>query len=443
MKSIACFVSIVCIVIIFISCSSEEESIPVIEVGQDFTNSNIRVMSIDTFSVELSTYKLDSVITSSTNRLLIGQYTDAIFGTVKSGSYLEFTPIEYDIPDDAELDSIALVLNYDGYFYSDTTKVSSIHVHKLSDEVVPEEDAFYNTSTIAYEEVPISSVNYYPRPYGKDSLHISIPIGLGQELFNQIRDNSITSDIDLRNELKGLALLPGETDDSSVIGFSIGNEETYLRFFYTIVDSEFEEDEQTYDLIINSSETYPTYFNAISSASEGTYFEPLIDQEINLPSSDANNRSYIQAGVGLITKIELPSIKNIYQISGTGTLMSAALTIKPPPQVYDDLKPISDSLFVNTIDQNNDIGAQLINGNGEVYALLNESNKEFNEIVYEIPLGVYVEDELSETPEIENAIAIFPQNFNNTVDQIVLEGENSDDFEAELIITYAIYDENE
>ena len=145
----------------------------------------------------------------------------------------------------------------------------------------------------------------------------------------------------------------------------------------------------------------------------------------------------------MVTRVQFPTIKNLAEIPGTGTLLDATLRIKPPPREFNDLLPIRDSLSVNTLDQNNLLGNQLFNGLGEVYAIINENDKEFNEIVYEIPVGIYLEEELNEAPEIDNAIAIFPRNFNNTVDRIVLEGETSNDFEAQLIITYAVYDEDE
>ncbi|MEW7291303.1 DUF4270 family protein [Aquimarina sp. 2304DJ70-9] len=434
---------ILCVSTMFISCS-EQEDIPTLEVGQDFTNSNVRILSIDTFAVELSTYKFDSIVTSSTNRILIGQYKDEIFDTIKASSFMELTALDYSISDEAELDSIALILNYDGYFYSDTLKVSSINVHLLKDEVRPDDDVFYNTSTIPYEENFIATKNFSPKPKKEDSIHITIPNSIGLPLFEKMQSGEINDTDELRNEFKGLALLPGKTDDSSIIGFTVDNAKTYFRFFYR-TPGEFEDDEQTFDLVISSLESFPTYFNNIQSNTKGTLFESLTDQEINLSSQDqeANNRSYIQAGSGLITRIQFPTIKNIFEIPGTGTILDATLRIKPPPQEFNDLLPIRDSLLVNKIDQNNILGNQLFNGLGDVFAIINQSDKEFNEIVYEIPIGVYLEEELSEAPEIDDAIVIFPKNYNNTVDRIILEGENSKDFEAQLIITYAIYDENE
>ncbi len=430
-----------CSVLILASCS-EREDIPSLEVGQDFTNSNVRILSIDTLTVELSTYKFDSIITSSSSRILVGQYTDDIFGTTRAESYLELTPFDYSVSDDAELDSIALILNYDGYSYSDTTKVSSINVHLLKDEVLAQEDVFYNTSKIAYEEIPIATIDYYPEPTDEDSLHIPIPKIVGQELFEKIQKGDVNDENEVRNELKGFTIQPGQLDDSSVIGFTVNTGETYLRFFYT-VPGEFEDDEQTFDLVINSTPSFPTYFNNIQSDVTGTFFEPLTNQEINLPSNNANNRSYIQAGIGMVTRIQFPTIKKISEIPGTGTILDATLRIKPPPETFNDLIPIKDSLSVNISDQNNDLISQLFNGFGSVFASISENDNEFNEIAYEIKLGVYLEDELSEAPEIDNALVIFPENFNNTVDRIVLEGENSNDFEAQLILTYAIYDESE
>ncbi len=430
-----------CLIFFTVSCS-EREDIPTLEVGQDFTNSNVRILSIDTFTVELSTYKFDSIITSSSNRILVGQYSDPIFGITRAESYMELLPINYSISDDAELDSIALILNYDGYSYNDTTKVSTINVHLLKDEVIAKDDAFFNTSSIPYEETPVATINFRPEPIDEDSLHISIPNTIGQELFDKIREGDVNDENELRNELKGFTLQPSDTDDSSIVGFSINSTETYLRFFYTIPD-EFEDNEQTFDLVINSTSSFPTYFNNIQSDTEGTFFDTLTDREINLPSEDANNRSYIHAGVGMVTRIQFPTIKKISEIPGTGTILDATLRIKPPPETFNDLLPIKDSLSVNRSTQNNIIENQLFNGLGEVFANVNESDKEFNEITYEIKVGVYLEEELSEAPEIDNAIVLLPINFNNTVDRIVLEGENSKDFKAQLIITYAIYDEDE
>ncbi|WP_299248435.1 DUF4270 family protein [uncultured Aquimarina sp.] len=428
------------LILSIISCSDREEDIPTLEVGQDFTDSNVRIISIDTFAVELSTFKFDSINSSSSNRLLLGQYKDEFFGTVRASNYFELTALSYGLPDDAELDSIALILGYDRYFYSDTTKVAQVNIHVLTDEVDPEEDVFYNTSLLPFETTPIVTRNYIPEPFDEDSLHISIPITFGQTLFDLIRDGDINDDEELIRNFKGFTLQPGDDDDASVLGFTKNSGNTYLRFFYT-VPGEFGDNEETFDLFINSATVIPKSFNNIRSNVTGTFLEPLIDQETNLLSKDSENRSYIQAGVGYATRIQFPTIRKIYDIPGTGTILNATLQIKPPPQVFSEALPIRDSLNVDIADQNNELVDRLFNGQGNVFAIINEENIEFNEVVYEIPIGFYLEQELEEAPIIDNALVLFSQSFNQTVDRFVLEGESSTDFRARLILTYAIYDE--
>ena len=88
--------------------------------GEAFTNSDIRVMRIDTLKVETYTMKFDSVITSEASRMLIGKYLDPVFGMVKSSSYVEILPSNYSIDSEAKYDSIAFFLKYDKYYYNDT-----------------------------------------------------------------------------------------------------------------------------------------------------------------------------------------------------------------------------------------------------------------------------------------------------------------------------------
>ena len=152
----------------------------------------------------------------------------------------------------------------------------------------------------------------------------------------------------------------------------------------------------------------------------------------------------MHSGIGYVTRIQFPTIKQLFDIPGQGTILSAILQLKPSPGTYTDLTPIRDSLIINLIDQNNRITERLFFGGEPVYGIINEQLEEFDELIYEIPIGVYIDRELNETNEIDDAFVVFPPEFGRGVDRILLEGENSEDFQAKLILTYAIYDdENE
>ncbi|XLS29529.1 DUF4270 family protein [Flavobacteriaceae bacterium M23B6Z8] len=432
------YVLLAVLIIVHASCSSERDEIPVLEVGSDFTDSNIRVITIDTFKVELSTFKFDSLNTSSSNRLLVGQYLDDFFGQIRASNYFELTANSYTISEDAELDSVGLILGYDNYFYNDTIPSSRLNVHLLKEEVNPEDEIFYNVNTLEYEQNPIAVLDYQPEPRDDDSLYIALPFEFGNMIFKGIQDNDINDDDDLREALKGISLQPGENDNSSIIGFSRNAGQTYLRFFFK--EKNEEEEEKTFDLFIKSDG--PRAFNNLRSDVSNLPLDTLIDQEINLLSSKTNNQSFIQAGIGYATRIQFPTLKDIYDIPGTGTVLSAVLQIKPPRSSYSDLQPIRDSLNVNIVDQNNRITEQVTNGGGAVYGRINDKNSEFNEVIYEIPVGIYVDRKLLEPFTIDDALILYQENYNSTVDRIILNDSQNSDFNAKLIIKYAIYDED-
>ncbi|RKN82306.1 DUF4270 family protein [Ulvibacterium marinum] len=444
MRKFFCFLMVLLGVI---ACSVDASDIPTLEVGQDFTTSNVRVLVLDTFSVKLSTFKFDSINTSESERLLVGKYNDDYLGTIECNSYFELSAATtenatapYTLPNDATLDSVALILGYDRYFYNDTTLVSHINVHLLSEEVEPDDDAFFNTSTLEYDTIPLVSRRYRPEPFDEDSLHISLPFEFGNNLFQLIQQNDINDNEDLRDNFKGFALVPEKSDNTSVIGFSKESERTYLRFFYSVPE-EFEDEERFLDFAINPFPEAPNAFNKIWNTSMDSSLNTLLDQEDELPTSENNDLSYIQSGTGYATKVDFPSIRSIYDIEGTGTVLSALLRIKPLRASHDERTYLRDSLNVNVLDQNNVITQVITTGEGIVIGKITGTNEEFSDVVYEVPVGVFVDQKLHETVITEDALVLFTKDFNQTVDRIILQGEDNRDFEARLEITYAIYDE--
>ncbi len=416
-----------------IACSTDADEDGAVA-GEDFTGTNIRVISIDTFDVQLSTMKFDSIVTSTSERLLIGKYQDNDMGTVNASTYLQITPSSYSLDNDAILDSIGLVLGYDTYYYNDTTQVSNINVYKLSDRMTSDDDDdyYYNTTETAYEATPLVSKSYYPTP-NKDSLYVTLPYDFGEDLFNEIRDNNITDSESLYQKLKGITIQPGDSDNSSVIGFSTTSDVTYIRFYYTIPD-ELETDEYTYDMTINS------YYNYIDSDVSGLPLEAITDQEYNLVSTESNNISYNQAGVGYVTRIEFPSIKDIYNIGNEGTVLDAVLYIEPNSSSHSDIQPLNDALLLYTIDQNNDLASQISNSVDVVTAAINNDNSEFNEIVYTVPVIDFIDYKLSESPETEDALILIPSDYNSTVNKMIFNDSQKSDFKTKLIVTYAVYE---
>lgn len=425
-----------------ISCSADNFNESDFIAGEAFVNSNIRVVIVDTMTVEVSTIKFDSIITSQADRILIGKYTDPVLGTVQSINYAGFLPNSYYIATEASYDSIVLFLKYDGYYYNDTTQVNTVNVTRLTDNFNPDEnDVFYNTSSVAYSDDILGALNYAPRPQSTDSLEIKLADTLGEEFFNQLQNKSITNDVEFLNTFKGLRLAPGTTDKGSVIGFSKNSDSFFMRLYYS-TSEETERVQQYTDFSLNISDSPSPFFNQIGSEEPSEYLKALTNGEISLHSVNSNFQSFIQSGTGIATKIALPYLKTINNIGGQGTLLKAVLKIKPVLGSYNDFLVLRDYLSVYLVDGNNEITQQLYaTDSSALSAFLNTENQEYNDIYFEINLTNYVESILTTERNTNTAVLLLPENFSSTVDRFILNGQNTSNKNTILELTYAVYDE--
>ena len=426
--------------LILISCSTDAINSSDFEAGDTFTDSDIRVVQLDTMTVDFSTMKFDSIDTSQSARMLVGKYRDPVFGAVKTASYMELIPNSYYIDADAEYDSITFLLRPDNYYYNDTLQLNTIHIKQLTESLKPADGInFYNTSTIGFESEDLGTLAYYPRPLATDSLEIKLTDTLGQELFEDLQQKKITTYDEFKNYFYGISVQSGADDNGSVIGFSLTSN---MRLYYSIA-GENEHVQYSTDFTINTSSSPLPFFNQISADEPNEYLKTLTDQEINLSSSETDNLSFIQSGIGIATRLEFPNIKTVFDIQGQGTLLDASLKIAPAISSYSDALALRDTLSVFIVDQNNELTSQLISTDGSAaQAILNRDNQEFNDIYYELPLSGYLEGLLSVDQESSDALILLPSNYNSTVDRFVLNTDiNIQGTTLEL--TYAIYDEDE
>ncbi|CAM3518313.1 DUF4270 domain-containing protein [Zobellia roscoffensis] len=425
---------------LLVSCSTDAVNDSDFEAGDIFTDSDIRVVQLDTMTIDFSTMKFDSVDTSQSVRMLLGKYKDPVYGTVKGASFMEFIPSSYFIDTDAEFDSITFILRPDNYYYNDTLQSSTLHIKELSEALKPEDGVnFYNTSTIDFYEEDLGELTYIPRPLSTDSLEVKLLDTFGFSLFDNFQQKKITTYDEYRNSYYGITIQPDDTDDGPIIGFSLLST---MRLYYSIAGEE-ERTQYYTDFTINTTSSPVPFFNQVSAEEPNEYLKSLTDQETNLHSTETDNLSFIQSSIGIATRLEFPNIKSVFDIQGEGTLLDASLKISPAVNSYDDLLTLRDTLSVFVVDQNNELTSQLLSTDGSVaQAILNRSNQEFNDIYYELPLSGYLEGLISTDQESSDALILLPSDYNSTVDRFVLNTDiNSQSTTLEL--TYAIYDEDE
>lgn len=416
-------------VALFVSCDNTDS----FTTSSSFIESDIRIMDIDSFQMKMSTYRYDS-LASAASRMLVGRYTDPVFGEVTASANIELTPTYYyySIDDAAVFDSVVINLPYDGYRYGDTLLPKTIRVQKLLKEVrlSNSQTEFYNTTAIPADGQLLAEKSFFPR-IGKDSLTITLAPAFGETIFTALRNNNVSNREEFLNYFKGVRLSPSPSENAAVIGFNPA--ESYIRIYYSFPDQP-ESDADFIDLKYNSAGK--RCYNNISVNSQSTALQVVGGGQENETASTAlSGYSFIQSGIGVMTKVTFPSIRNVWDInSGNGHIFKAELKVKLDNRYYNRNYPLADSLYVCTVDQNNDIIAY------DGVAYIKRDDPELNEVYLTADVNFFLQKVLSDSRYLDYGLIFVPFNYSSSIDRYVLNGENNIYYRSKLKLTYLIYD---
>ncbi|PIF32837.1 uncharacterized protein DUF4270 [Flavobacterium sp. 9] len=428
-----------------ISCGTDTDTGEFV-VGSDYLALNNKVILVDTLTVEMSTINLDSLITSTQSRILIGNYDDPLFGKIKSDSYFQLSTNTYALNNsgsDTEaikyvFDSISMILKYDNYYFGDTTKVQTFDIHRLIQKVKPntEDNNFYNNSKLNYSPESLGTISYKPRPIEKDSINIKMSDAFGAELFQKLKKREVTDFDTFTEYLKGFVLVPSSSNSSSVIGFSASTSK--VRLYYSKYQADTEETPYILDFTILDK---TKQFNSISSDKSGTLLQNLSVPTSKLASSLTEHQGFIQSGTGVSCRIDFPNIKQFKHISDNGAIVAAELLLKPVNNSYSDKYPLSDSLSVYVADNLNRISGTLLNSESKsVYGILNKKTDEFNEnIGYTIPIGGFLQKEMLKPTDSRSCLILTLPALSKAVNRVVLGDQKHLNNKIQLKIYYISY----
>lgn len=429
-------ITYILLILTAVACSEEDQES---SVGDKWINSSTRVLFFDTLTVKSSTLKLDSLIVSGAGRVLIGQYNDPVFGKVKSKSYFQFLPSRYSIDSEAIYDSIAFILRYDRYSSNDTLFPQRFLISEVTEDLKPHDELYYNTSHYNSDVDILTEHEFNPRPRSKDSTHISLDKQFGERLFKKLQNNEITNIDRFLNEYQGLLLEPDDSG-TAILAFS---KNSFLRLYYTN-EEELENQEETLDLRLVQENT----FNNISAGLTQDLLPSLPPQSESVSSGETGNHSFIQAGTGIATKIEIPHLKSLEDIEGTGSegtgsIVEAKLKFYLNTSKDRTLRPVKDSLRLFIINQRNEIIGDVFGYNGQpTLANIEEKEGEFNLIRYSVPIKKFIDDKNSAYDGDNWSLLIYAPDLTSSVDAFELFGEGAaKEQKMKIEITYAIYDE--
>lgn len=422
------------VLVIFISILSfhgciEGES----TIGGEFIESRTEITLIDTFSVKLSTVILDSVITSGTGSMLIGNYRDDILGKITSHSYFQVgIPDNFDVQNDCIYDSLNLVIRYNNYFFGDTTKSQKISVHQLTDKIeYGDNDIITRNTSFNFKSEPMGSIIYTPRPNNPvDTLSIKISDDIGMDLFTKLRDNSeiLTDNERFLNYFKGLVLVADDEYGGSITGFS-ANEEDIKLILHTRRES-LSSEENYHEFRLNDPNKQ---FNNITNDFASTPLKSLIEQRYGLPGAHTNGLSFLQGGAVLLLRVDFPTLREIL-LYDRGIIMQAQLSIAPLRGSYNDFD-LPPQLVIYESDKLNRISDQGIVSSSEL--ILDELYHE--ETAYYFDVTEYINDEIADSyvdPEKGFLIALSSDHIGTTFYRLVVEAQNQN---TRLNIYYLSY----
>lgn len=335
------------LVLLVIGCE-EETSFLGFRKGNKF---QVRYIELDISSSVMLTDSLASYNSPDVpddKRILIGQYTDDFFGTIKATAFTQFGPYISGpiVPIDAEVDSLILTLTFDHYHYGSTTpNLSFFKVHELID-TLNSTDTYFTESTPAYNATPLGTGFYSINPaefdlkrnnltdtLGIDTVQISLDKTYANGLlqFAKLGTGDFGDFLTFREIYRGFAIVPGASDER-IVGFNPLNDRrsTYSRltlyYKYENIDGIMLRDKLEFSIYSLDDFTSVVGFTNFSANRSGTSLAPINStyQEFIPP----NDLRYVQAGNPVVTKLDFSDFLSFTDTVSNLVLNSAEISIE-------------------------------------------------------------------------------------------------------------------
>lgn len=316
------------------------------EIGSDLFSVEVGLNYTDTLTIKSSTIQLDSTYTSGPSAFLFGSLKDPNIGQVSSNFYTQMSNVDtLKAKDNSVLGSAKLYLVYSS-FRGDTTKLQTMKIYKLTDtlsRLVP----YFSNTVKGYESKPIKTFSFYPRPIKRyiadgdtvsmDTLIVDLSKELGKELMGYSSSAETNSGgSSFRKVFKGLYFENASAADGAVVSFSSNYSRLDLRYT-TPGDTNKYFVPFHFALSTYSQTEVLAKYNYFMFNRNGSLISNLKSPGQSVASTLTNNKSFVQKGLGLATKLTIPylaKLKNNKYIA----VNKAELIVEPSSDVPADLR---------------------------------------------------------------------------------------------------------
>jgi len=414
--------------IIFCACEKNQGSFTL---GEEYIESQSELNLIETFAVDLSTVILDTVVTTGTGTLLVGNYRDYVFGKISSRSFFQLgIPDTFNVEADDVYDSLSLVLIYNDYFFGDTTRSQQLSVHRLTENIEAEDDyAITNATTFSYDPVPIGSIIYTPQPNSDmDTVSIKISDDIGRDLFTKLKEDSdiLTDNERFIDFFHGLVLMADETYEGAIIGFK---SDVSLILYTRRTDLTTVKINHEFKL-----EDTNKQFNNITHDFSATQLNALVKQQTELANTVTGGMAFLQGGIGLVIRVDFPALEDLLMFD-RGVILKAQLCLSPSPNSYNEFD-LPSQLVIYEADQRN---LMLDDLGGVAYSTLTVDEFYNEETMYFFDITNYLTNELADSyvdPDKGLFITLPLTDLKTTFDRLIIDAQNQN---TKLKIYYLSY----
>lgn len=310
--------AVLAVALFFFACEDETSLL-----GYPNPNSKFNVRYVE-IPIPSSVMLLDSIRTSNfsneLNRVLVGKYSDPKFGDITAAAYTQIIPASSSkIDASATVDSVTLQIRFDYYSYGAAGNgTQSFTIHELTEKMEDTLASYYfNKNTVPYSSA-IGSGSYFVNAENfkiqydkantaKDTSYVKFVLdnALGQKLMAraQAGDSTYTNARYFTEYIKGLAIVPSSSD--KILGMDLNNYLDNGSLLTRLVVHYHTSTTDSLALNFGLSRIQFTNIHADRSSSELSELTQF-NQEVQ----PATEQRYIQAGTGVVTKLDFTDFYN-------------------------------------------------------------------------------------------------------------------------------------
>lgn len=396
---------------------------PASEIGADLppADSVTGTVYSDTLTIRTSTVLVDSVPTSSNTKLLFGRYTDARLGTITARSYarLGLAAGAFEPAATMVYDSLVLLLIPDSYRYGDTTRTQLLQAHRLR-QIIRPNTTYYASSSLDYDATPLGVRSFQARP-SLDTLRVRLDNALGRELMAAGLNRQLGTDDELEARLPGLVLTPSSADNGAMLRFDPSNAASALRLYYHSPDNPTAALSYSFSMAGGSR-----HFYQLQALRDGSPLSSLTTYLQALPSARTSAEAYIQGGLGLQMKVEIPHLLDLNELGGTRVVNSAIMTLETVSATENRYFPPPSSLTLYVAGRGNQNVGLLTTADGTQitapYSRTQSTRTNLDQGTYAFSLTSYCTAVLNRQID-NNGILLAPQTLDSP-EQVVIGGSN-------------------